>query len=375
MPSFKHLAQELHQLERQGRNRRLVSRDVNGVWIESSAGERLCNFGSNDYLGYAAREVGNGPVGSGASALVSGWTHSHQLLTERLADFESTAAAVLFPSGYAACSGTVATLACKGDVIFSDSLNHASLIDGCRLASANCVIYPHRDMTALKKLLSQHRPQHRSAWIVTDGVFSMDGHLAPLPQICDLAEEFDVAVIVDEAHGTGVIGEHGSGACEFFNVKNRVAVRIGTLSKSIGSHGGFAASSQLIIDYLINRCRSLIYSTSLPVCSVEASIGALAEIQDDQGPRQHLRSLVRKIWLGLGQELSRGEGEIPIIPVIIGDDQSAVEASGFLRNAGFYVPAIRPPTVPEGTARLRISLSAAHSHQMVDDLVGHLKLL
>ncbi len=287
MATFDHLARQLALLREQRRLRKLVPRAADGVYLVSPDGRRVLNFGGNDYLGLVAQHgVGAGGAnvgggGSGASPLVCGWTPSHQDLAERIAAFEATEAAVLFPSGYAACSGTIATLAQADDLILSDQLNHASLIDGCRLSRADCRIYPHRDCETLAAVLEQSRRDFHQAWIVTDGVFSMDGHVAPLGELCDLAERYDASLIVDEAHGTGVLGSSGSGVCEAMGVKDRVAIRIGTLSKAIGSQGGFVAAPQLVIDYLINRCRSLIYSTALAPPAVASAIAGFDAIANE----------------------------------------------------------------------------------------------
>lgn len=343
--------------------------------MELDDGKRLANFGGNDYLGLASRPAPIDASGSGASALVCGWTESHQRLADALAQFESTEAAVLFPSGFAACSGTVATLAQAGDLILSDQLNHASLIDGCRLSPARCLVYPHRDCDALEDLLQRARGQSQRAWIVTDGVFSMDGHVAPLPELCDLADRYDAHLIVDEAHGTGVMGAGGRGVCEAYGVKDRVPIRIGTLSKAIGSHGGFVAATRVVVDYLINRCRPLIYSTALPPASVRAAEASLEQIRTQPQLRQRLHDLAGHLRRGLGIDSAPLEQTVPIVPVIVGSDERACEASSRLWEAGFYVPAIRPPTVPEGSARLRISLSALHQQATVDELLQHLRRL
>jgi 8-amino-7-oxononanoate synthase len=333
----------------------------------------LINFGGNDYLGLAAeRKASALATGSSASALVCGWTQLHEQLATRIASFESTEAAVLFPTGFAACSGTVATLAEASDLILSDHLNHASLIDGCRLSRAQKVIYPHRDCNAVKEVLSRRRSDFARAWIVTDGVFSMDGHIAPLAQLCEIADDFDATVIVDEAHGTGVLGKNGSGVCEAANVKDRVPIRIGTLSKAVGSQGGFVAGPRVVIDYLVNRCRSLIYSTALAPAAVMAAMDALDIITHEPERRSHVHRLAALVRESLSLPADSVETCVPIVPMVVGQDQAAIAKAQHLANRGFFVPAIRPPTVPEGTARLRISLSAAHDHAMVESLLAEL---
>lgn len=368
---FEYLSQRLDELASQQRLRELVPRATDGIRLRVSDGRELINFGGNDYLGLAAERVASPlATGSTASALVCGWTELHEQLAKRLAALEATEAAVLFPSGYAACSGTIATLAEAGDVILSDELNHASLIDGCRLSRAEKVIYPHRDWDAVHRFLVKRRMQFARAWIVTDGVFSMDGHVAPLEKLCTVAELFDATVVVDEAHGTGVLGEHGSGVCEAVNVKDRVPIRIGTLSKAVGSQGGFVAGPQVVIDYLINRCRSLIYSTALAPAAVMAALDALDSIANEPQRRAHVRQLAAAVREELSIAAEPVESLVPIVPVVVGSDQAALEKSQRLADQGFFVPAIRPPTVPEGAARLRISLSAAHERSIVDALLA-----
>jgi 8-amino-7-oxononanoate synthase len=369
MTSFDYLNQRLSTLGGRQRLRTLVPRVCDGVYLVDAAGRRLLNFGGNDYLGFVAeRRTSQGPCGSGASPLVCGWTDEHQRLADKIAKFESSESAVLFPSGYAACSGTVATLAEAGDLILSDELNHASLIDGCRLSRAQRIVYPHRDCQFVQRTLTQNRSDFQRVWIVTDGIFSMDGHVAPVAELCEIAEQHDASLIVDEAHGTGVLGETGSGVCEALGVKDQVSIRIGTLSKAIGSQGGFVAAPQLVIDYLVNRCRSLIYSTALAPAAVSAAMDSFDAIRDQPKRRIRVQKFARQLRESLSIEVNQIEAAVPIIPVVIGGDEQTVAASQRLREAGFYIPAIRPPTVPEGTARLRISLSAAHDDAMVAGL-------
>ena len=373
--SFDDLASELRRLSDADRLRSLVPRQQDGVWLVGPDGRRLLNFGGNDYLGLAAEQPSSSclKAGSGASALVCGWTTQHQTLADAIAEFESTEAAVLFPSGFAACSGTIATLASFQDLILSDELNHASLIDGCRLSRAHRIIYPHRNIEFIRDVLIQRRNEFRRAWIVTDGVFSMDGHVAPLQSLCDLADEYDATLVVDEAHGTGVLGESGSGVCEALGVKQRVPIRIGTLSKALGAQGGFVAGPQVIVDFLINRCRPLIYSTALSPQAVAATHRALTTIGEDVSRRTQVARLSREFRKQLLIESAELENGIPIVPVPVVSDDRAVEMSKGLAESGFFVPAIRPPTVPEGSARLRVSISAAHSQQNILDLVAAIK--
>lgn len=374
MSSFEFLSARLDALTPPDRRRRLVPQAADGVWLEQPDGRRLLNFGSNDYLGLAADPDRSSQKtelrsGSGASALVCGWTPAHQLLCDKIASWESTEAAVLFPSGFAACSGTVATLAGKEDLVLSDQLNHASLIDGCRLSPATRIVYPHRDCAAVEQTLATRRGEFSTVWIVTDSVFSMDGHVAPLRDLSTLAARYDAHLIVDEAHASGVLGANGSGLCEELGLKEPIAIRIGTLSKAIGSQGGFVAAPRSVTDYLVNRCRSLIFSTALAPACVSAASEGISRIAAEPARRQRVRRLSRRLRKRLRIVTSETlESEVPIIPVMVGEDAAAVAISARLAEAGYYVPAIRPPTVPEGTSRLRVSLSTAHDEPMVDRL-------
>lgn len=399
MNRFADFVADLDQLREDGRLRQLVPQSIDGPYLVDDQGHRRLNFGGNDYLGIVAEppitalstETTASSGGSTASALVCGWSPLHDRLARQIAAFESTPAATLFPSGFAACSGTVATLAGDDDLVLSDQLNHASLIDGCRLSRAARVIYPHRSVRDVTEILRTRRHEFRRVWIVTDGVFSMDGHIAPLSQLCDVAEQYDADLIVDEAHGTGVLGESGSGLCEATGTKSRVTIRIGTLSKAIGCQGGFVAGPKPLIDTLINRCRPLIYSTSLSPLVVQAAIDSLAVIRSEPQRREMVTDLARRFRDQIASvtgtlshahpghaaiqpnELSELERGVPIIPVHIGADSDAVRCAGQLADRGFFVPAIRPPTVPSGTARLRVSLSAVHTASMIDDLAAAIR--
>lgn len=373
---FRRIAGDLQTLREQNRFRRLVPRTVDGIFLTDGQDERWVNFGSNDYLGIAAGGVAgiDATRGGMASSLVCGWTDAHDRLAHTVAEFEQTESAVIFPTGFAACSGTVATLARDGDLILSDALNHASLIDGCRLSRADRVIYPHRDVDFVEQTLrNRHRQsgnhESRQAWIVTDGVFSMDGHVAPLADLCDVAQRHGATMIVDEAHGTGVLGDHGRGVCEALGVKDRVKIRIGTLSKAVASQGGFVAAPRVVTEFLINRCRTLIYSTSLAPGSVELAQRGIETIRDQPQRRDRLRDLTRLARSLLHAEVDDPiEATVPIVSLLVGEDRHAVAASSKLADAGFYVPAIRPPTVPDGAARLRISITAAHDETMLRQL-------
>ncbi|GIX03381.1 MAG: 8-amino-7-oxononanoate synthase [Planctomycetaceae bacterium] len=334
----------------------------------------LWNFGTNDYLGLsdhplvidAARQtLSRAGVGARASALVCGHTPWHVQLEQALAAFEGTEKALVFPSGWAANTGILTALIDHHDIVFCDRWNHASLIDGCRASGATLRIYRHDHLEVLERELRRaHTAPCR--WIVTDAVFSMDGDLAPLDRLADLAQQHTAGLIVDEAHGTGVYGMQGRGACEHYHVEEHVTVRIGTLSKALGTLGGFVCGSHLLIETLVNAARSLIYSTALPPAICAAAITAIQLLQQPQ--------LRRELWdrVQTFQRALTDHGLVipkpaigPIIPIILGDAQSALWAAQKLEQRGFLVPAIRPPAVAHHTARLRISVSRHHPPEIL----------
>lgn len=369
---FAWIADHLHEADRLRMRRRLIPRTHQGPYLIEGE-RRLINFGSNDYLGIAmqsmALDASRGAAGAGASPLVCGFTPLHARLCDQLAALEGTESALLFPSGFAACSGTIAALAEPGDLVMSDALNHASLIDGCRLSKAERFIYPHCDHRAVAMLLETHRKRFERVFIVTDSVFSMDGTRAPLVELADVADAFGAMLLVDEAHATGVLGDRGAGLCDALGLENRVPVRIGTLSKALGAHGGFVVGPQLVTDYLLHKARSLIYSTAAPPMVIAAAIEGLRIVREEPERRRSVLRLATDLVQRLNQlGLRASDHGTPIVPLVLGDSRQTLAAAEELAEAGFYVPAIRPPTVPQNTARLRISLSAAHSDEMVDAL-------
>ncbi len=336
-------------------------------------GRELVDFSTNDYLGFARdsrlADAATGiAAGAGASPLVSGRSPQYCQLEQNIASFEGAPAAVLFPSGFAANLGTVAALVNRDDVIFSDKDNHASLIDGCRLSGARVQIYQRERLDQLADQLAQASAAPRRL-IVTDGLFSMDGILAPLDSLCDLADTHDAMVLVDEAHATGTLGQSGRGASELLGVEERVTLRIGTLSKAVGAAGGFAVGTTAFIDHLWHHARPQVFSTALPPSTCAAASTGLQLITDEPDRRLHLAALADRFRGHLSQlGLPVPPGPGPIVPVLLAEASTAVEASAALSDRGFFVPAIRPPTVPLGTARLRVSLSALHSQQDIDQL-------
>ena len=371
---------ELAGLETRGLRRKLLSRQgpQRGDKITID-GRELVNFGSNDYLGLAAdpriaeaakRAIDEYGWGSGASPLVTGRSELHAELERKLAEFEGTEAALLFPSGYAANVGTITALVGKGDAIYSDELNHASIIDGCRLSGAAVHVYAHDDIYDLERQISNSSAYCRKL-VVTDSLFSMHGDFAQLAAMAELTIQFGAMFMVDEAHATGVFGAWGCGRCDEEGVEPHVHVRIGTLSKAIGSHGGFAAGSRRLIDWLANRARPYFFSTAAPSAVAGAALAALSIIQRDPWPGEKLvklaeatRNRLRLSGLNTGNSLSQ------IVPVILGDANRTMAAAAALRERGFFVPGIRPPSVPEGQSLLRISLTCLHTEEQIDALVA-----
>jgi 8-amino-7-oxononanoate synthase len=347
-------------------------------------GRELVNFASNDYLNLshdsriiaaAQAALGDSGAGAAASALICGRTPWHVALEERLARFERQPAAILFPTGFAANAGTICALAGGQDSIFSDRLNHASLIDGCRLSGARLRIYRHDDLAGLEAEL-QKASAHGRRLIVTDSVFSMDGDLAPLPELCTLAERFEAMLVVDEAHATGVFGAGGRGVAELQNVEDRVTVRVGTLSKAVGTLGGFVAGSWSLVEWLWNRARPQMFSTALPPAVCAAAGEAIRIIADEPERRARLLDLAAKFRAGLAaHSIATVAGAIaPIVPVILETPERAMQVARRLEENGFLVGAIRPPTVPQGTSRLRITLSSGHKPEDVERLIAALQL-
>jgi glycine C-acetyltransferase len=333
---------------------------------------------SNNYLGLAdhpvlkeatIRAVERYGTGSGASRLVSGNMELHEALEARIAAFKGTEAALIFNSGYAANTGVIPALVGKGDVIFSDRLNHASIVDGALLSRARLVRYPHNDVAALRRLLAGMESSGRRL-IVSDGVFSMDGDLARLAELVSLKKEFGALLMVDDAHGTGVLGDTGRGSAELFNVMADIDIQMGTMGKALGSFGAYVAASREIVDYLVNRARSFIFSTALPPSFLAASLAALGLVDSEEGA--HLRkrvadntNLFRSALQVAGFNTMGSETQI--IPVFVGDVGPTMEFSRQLLAEGIFVQGIRPPTVPPGSCRLRCTVMATHT---ADDLSG-----
>ena len=285
-----------------------------------------------------------------------------------MAAFEGTERALAFSSGYAANLGTITALASRGDAIYADQKNHASMIDGCRLSRADVHVYPHRDCEALASLLADGG-RYRRRLIATESVFSMDGDLAPLVRLADLAERFDAMLLVDEAHATGVFGSQGRGLAEQLGVENRVTVRIGTLSKALGAAGGFVCGSERLIQWLVNRARPYVFSTALPPATCAAARRALAIVGEEGPPPPGTARAGSGVALPAARPgLERRHSASQIVPLLVGEARETTRLADRLRQRGLLVPAIRPPSVPAGESLLRISLTLGHSQAMLDQL-------
>jgi 8-amino-7-oxononanoate synthase len=365
-------ARDIDSLRRGGRlrvARQLEPSESGRARVDGRDALVLC---SNDYLGLASLpELGEAAaaaatrwgVGAGASRLISGTLPLHVELEAQLAAFVGAEAALLFPSGYQANVGTVPAIAGEDDLICSDELNHASLIDGCRLSRAEVRIFAHRDLAQLENALSRQRPPGR-AWILTESLFSMDGDEAPLVAIRDLARRYHAALLVDEAHSLGVFGPSGRGLCAEAGVAPELLV--GTLGKAFGCAGAFVAGSRTAIDYLANRARSYVFTTGVAPPVAAAALRAIDVVRRADDRRARLAALATEARAMLSERGVRvAPGRAPILPIHIGGDHATMQASAALLEAGFFIQGIRPPTVPEGTGRLRMTLHAGLAHDDV----------
>ncbi|CCJ34461.1 glycine C-acetyltransferase [Caloramator australicus] len=345
-------------------------------------GKEVINLSSNNYLGFAndprlieaaIKATEKYGAGAGAVRTIVGTLDIHEELEEKLAKFKKTEGVIVFQSGFNCNMGTVSALMTKEDAILSDELNHASIIDGCRLSGAKILRYKHNDMDDLRKTLKEayESGQYKKFMIVTDGVFSMDGDIARLPEIVEIAEEFDAFVYVDDAHASGVLGKNGSGSVSHFGLYGRVDVQVGTLSKAIGVVGGYVAGSKELIDWLKHRGRPFLFSTAMTPGAAAAALKAIEILSESS-------ELVDRLWdnakyfkeklSALGFDL--GKSETPITPVIIGDEAKAMQFSDELFKEGLFAQGIAYPTVPRGKARVRNIVTAAHTKDMLDEAVA-----
>ncbi len=376
--------EELRELDSQGLDRHLRTVEPLGGMRASVEKKECVLFCTNNYLGLAdhphvleqsQKALSRYGAGAQASRLISGHFPIHQQLEEKTAGFKGSEACLAFPTGYMANLAAASVLAGGEDVVLCDRLNHASLIDACRMTKAKFMVYVHLSMEDLRKQLEK-TAKYRRRVVVTDGLFSMDGDLVPLLELMELAQAYDALVMVDDAHGTGVLGPMGRGIVHHFPLKHFPTVVVGTYSKALGSMGGFVCGSKWFVQYLLNKARTFIYTTGLSPAVCGASLGALEVLEREN-------DLVGKLWdnskkirgglKALGYEISQGVG--PILPIMVGGNEKALAMSKKLWEEGILIAAIRPPTVPKGTARLRLSVSAAHTDGDIAKLLGAFKKL
>ncbi|MBT89775.1 MAG: 8-amino-7-oxononanoate synthase [Spirochaetales bacterium] len=369
----KWLSKQLADIKKANLHRTLVE-------ISSSMGPEIkignkifYQFASNNYLGLtlhprviasSTKGIKDFGTGTGGSRLVTGTSSLHKKLEQQIAAFKKTEDAIVFSSGYLANIGTISSLMEEGDVIFSDELNHASLIDGCRLSKSKVIIYKHCDMRDLENKINTTSKGAKKKMILTDSVFSMDGDIAPLNEIVKLCDKYDCISMIDEAHATGVLGENGSGGSEFFNLESKIDICMGTLSKAVGSVGGYVAGSYELIDFLKNKARSFVFDTSLPASCLMASMTGIEIIQKNKTLRKKLADNIKKLSEFLNKyEFEHLGSKTSIVPIVIGDEKKTLQVSRFLFDNEIFVPAVRPPSVPIGESRIRITLMALHNQK------------
>jgi 8-amino-7-oxononanoate synthase len=372
----------LSALSRKSLRRQLRTLDETEGTLIRIEDRTLVNFASNDYLGLsqhpalreaAKQAIDRFGVGTGASRLITGSTALHARLEEQLSLLKTTEAALTFSSGYAAALGTIPSVVTSGDVIILDKLSHACLIDAAKLSGATIRVYPHNDLTKLRDHLVWAKQEYpdRTILILTESVFSMDGDLGALSAIVDLKDRFGAMLFVDEAHATGIFGKQGEGLIHQLRLSDRVEIQMGTLSKAIGVSGGFICGSRSLIDLLINRARSFIYSTAPPPAVAATASAAVDLIQSSEGDglRERLWKNIRYLWQVLpGPHRTVEEPSSPIVPIMVGEESKAVAMAAAILESGYFAPAIRYPTVKRGSARLRVTVSSAHSEEQIDGL-------
>ncbi len=348
------------------------------IYLEN---KKLINFGSNNYLGLAQNfQVKLASIintwrfgsGSGASRLISGNTIIHEALEHAIASLKGSETALVYPTGYMANLGAISTLIGQDDVVILDHLNHASIVDACLLSKAKIWVYPHKDVQRLDEVLENTKKRNfRRKWVITESLFSMDGDIAPLPEILKICENHQALLMIDEAHATGVLGENGRGALEYFGIDpKKVPIMMGTLSKALGSLGGFIAGEKELIDYLRNRSKTFIYTTGLPTSVCSGALKAIQLITKSNQWVEKLKANIDYFYNGLKKAgIDCPKDKTPIIPIITEIEINTMKASQKLKEEGFFVPGIRPPTVPEGEGRLRISLMATHTKEQLDGVL------
>ena len=375
---MEYISDELEKIKKSGLYRELnIVESAQGTHLEIK-GKTYLSFCSNNYLGLANNPlvikavkdaVGKYGWGAGASRLVSGNMRLHEVLEGEISKFKGKEASIVFPTGYMANIGTISSLVSKGDLVICDKLNHASIIDGCRLSGAGFRVYPHCDMKKLENVLKKATKYSRKL-IVTDTVFSMDGDIAPLPDIVRIAHKYKAMVMADEAHGTGVFGKRGGGVVEHFNLSKKIDIVMGTLSKAVGSLGGYVSGDEDLINFLRNKARPFMYTTALPPAVCAASIAGIKLIQKNPLLRKSLWNNVRYLKKELDLlNFNLIPSESPIIPILIGDAKKAVDVSKFLYKKGILILAIRPPTVPAKSSRLRMTVMSTHTKKDLEKLL------
>ncbi len=375
---MKYISGELERIEKSGLYRELnIVESAQGTHLEIK-GKTYLSFCSNNYLGLANNPlvikavkdaVGKYGWGAGASRLVSGNMRLHEVLEGEISKFKGKEASIVFPTGYMANIGTISSLVSKGDLVICDKLNHASIIDGCRLSGAGFRVYPHCDMKKLENILKK-ATQYSRKLIVTDTVFSMDGDIAPLPDIVRIAHKYKAMVMADEAHGTGVFGKRGGGVVEHFNLSKKIDIVMGTLSKAVGSLGGYVSGDADLINFLRNKARPFMYTTALPPAVCAASIAGIKLIRKNPSLRKSLWNNVRYLKEKLDLlNFNLIPSDSPIIPILIGDAKKAVDVSKLLYKKGILIPAIRPPTVPARSSRLRMTVMSTHTRKDLERLL------
>ncbi len=373
------IKRELDSIKEKGLYRSLKNISSPTGTVVTINGKRYLNFCSNNYHGLAnhpalvnhLKESGQKwGIGAGASRLICGNMEIHQELEQRIAEFKGAPAGLILSSGYMTNLGLLGTLGTEDTTIFSDRLNHASIIDGCRLSKAKIRVYNHMDMDHLDGLLKKdHSPRKI---IITEGVFSMDGDIPPLDTLYEIKNRYGALLIVDDAHATGVLGRSGRGSAEYWNMEGKIDVQMGTFSKAFGTYGGFICSSPLIKEYFINRCRPLIFNTAIPPVIADLTIKAMDIFESNTMFISRLRHNIALFKQLMKERGFKIDSCTPIIPIIIGDSDKTVSISNRLMERGIFISAIRPPTVPEGTSRLRITLSSAHTSHQIEQLADTL---
>lgn len=368
------IGQKIENIKRSGGYREL--RYIDSAQGSSAVidGIRVLLLSSNNYLGLcnderlkeaAIEAVKTYGVGSGGSRLTTGSMALHRELEERIASFKKRECGMVYNTGYMANLGTISGLTDESWTVFSDRLNHASIVDGCRLSKAKFVVYKHCDIKDLEKKLKRYKG--KSNLVVTDGVFSMDGNIAPLKDILSIAKRNGAMTMVDDAHATGVIGEHGRGTEEYLGLEGEVDIQMGTLSKALGGEGGFIASRKEIVEYLRHRAKSFVYSTALSPATLATALASISIVESESFSREKLR--LDSAWFRAELQamgFSVPDGVTPIIPILVGDSELGMEFSRRLMESGIYIPCIRPPTVPKNTSRLRVTIMATHKREELE---------